>query len=427
MRMSQSTSRTSALRDVGRAGEALDGPVLALPGDDLGDVEAGRVVDAAGRVGHGDDGRALLADQPGRDRAGVAEALDRDARLGQVHAEVAGRLDDGVDAAAGRRLVAALGAAEADRLAGDDARDRVAGVHRVGVHHPGHDLGVGVDVRRRDVLLGPDQDLDLGEEAPGQALELLLAELLGIDDHAALAAAVRDADDRALPGHPHREGLDLVERDVLVVADAALGRAAAEVVLDAIAGEDLDGAVVHVDREMDGELAARLAQDEAHAGIQAEALGREVELSLRDFPRVDPRSDVLGCHGRCVLTCRAVIGPPSVGSSPGRPHGARRRVPKDRSRMACARLMCVGSIAATRRFAPPRWYRSAILSQPCRNVAVRQTVGGATPDTGSPLPRSPARGAARPRPRPGRSSRPPDRARRAPGRGPRRGRPRRPG
>ena len=33
----------------------------------------------------------------------------------------------------------------------------------------------------------------------------------GIDDDAALAAAVRDADDRALPGHPHREGLDLVE------------------------------------------------------------------------------------------------------------------------------------------------------------------------------------------------------------------------
>ena len=46
--------------DVGRAGEALDGAVLLLPGDDLGDVEPGRVVDAAGRVGDGDDGRALL-------------------------------------------------------------------------------------------------------------------------------------------------------------------------------------------------------------------------------------------------------------------------------------------------------------------------------------------------------------------------------
>src|SRR4029079_12325439 len=112
-----------------RAWEALDGPVLALPGDDLGDVQAGRIVDAAGRVGHGHDGRALLADQPRGDRPGVAEALDRDPRLVQVHAEVTGRVDDGVDAAAGGGVVSALLATEADRLARDDARDRVAGVH----------------------------------------------------------------------------------------------------------------------------------------------------------------------------------------------------------------------------------------------------------------------------------------------------------
>ena len=65
--------------DVRRAREALDGAVLRLPGDDLGDVEPVGLVDAAGRVGDGDDRRALLADEPGRDRAGVAEALDRDA------------------------------------------------------------------------------------------------------------------------------------------------------------------------------------------------------------------------------------------------------------------------------------------------------------------------------------------------------------
>ena len=147
-------------------------------------------------------------------------------------------------------------------------------------------------------LLGPDQDLDLREEAPGQGLELLLAELLRVDDDAALAAAVRDADDRALPGHPHRERLDLVEADVLVVADAALGRAAAEVVLDAVAGEDLDRAVVHLHREVDGQLAARLAQDAAQAGVEVEALGGKVELLLGDLPGIDRRGDVLGRHGR---------------------------------------------------------------------------------------------------------------------------------
>ena len=254
---------------------------------------------------------------------GVAEALDRDRRLRQVHAEVRDRLDDAEDRAAGRRLVAAFGAAQADRLAGHDARDRVARVHRIGVHHPGHDLGVGVDVRGRDVLLGADEDLDLGEEPAGQALELLLAELLGIDDDAALAAAVRDADDRALPGHPHREGLDLVERDVLVVADAALGRTAAQVVLDAVAGEDLDRPVVHVDREVAGEFAPRLAQDEPHPGVQVEPLGGEIELSLGDFPRVDARSDVLGGHGRENLRVGrpSRVASSSVGRLPDDPTG----------------------------------------------------------------------------------------------------------
>ena len=69
-----------------------------------------------------------------------------------------------------------------------------------------------------------------------------------------------------------------------MVADAALGRAAAEVVLDAIAGEDLDAAVVHLHREVDDELAARLAQDLAQPGIEVEALGGEVELCLGHLP-----------------------------------------------------------------------------------------------------------------------------------------------
>ena len=59
---------------------------------------------------------------------------------------------------------------------------------------------------------GPMRTRDLGRVAAGQALELALADsFLGSTMHAALAAAVRDAHDRALPGHPHREGLDLVD------------------------------------------------------------------------------------------------------------------------------------------------------------------------------------------------------------------------
>src|SRR3970282_1969868 len=107
----------------------------------------------------------------------------------EIHAQVACRLNDGVDGTAGGRLVAPLRTTQADGLAGDDAGDRVPHVHRVGVHDPGHGLGVRVDVRGRDVPLGADEHADLGGEAAGQPLDLMRRQLLGVDDDAALAAA----------------------------------------------------------------------------------------------------------------------------------------------------------------------------------------------------------------------------------------------
>ena len=140
-----------------------------------------------------------------------------------------------------------------------------------------------------------------------------------------LAPPYGKIDERALPGHPHRQRLHLVEADVGVVADAALGRAAAKVVLDAVAGEDLDAAVVHLHREVNGQLAAWLAQHAAKAGIEVEMFGGEIELPLRNRPWVDLDSSVFGCHraetsgrgGRCHLV--------ETGRLPDEPTGAEPR------------------------------------------------------------------------------------------------------
>ena len=90
-----------------------------------------------------------------------------------------------------------------------------------------------------------------------------------------------------------------------MVADAALGGATAEVVLDAIAGEYLDAPVIHVDREVDGQLATWLAQNAAQARVEVEPLGGEVELPLGDLPRVDRGGGVLRCHEARILRIQA--------------------------------------------------------------------------------------------------------------------------
>ena len=139
------------------------------------------------------------------------------------------------------RLVAAERAADRERLAGDDAEHRVALVHRVRVEDPRHHrwrrcrrpgagmsfsgpISLMISVVKRRVIRSSSR----------------AREQLRVADDAALGAAERQAHQRALPRHPHRERLDLVERDAGVVADAALRRAARDVVRDALAREDAD-------------------------------------------------------------------------------------------------------------------------------------------------------------------------------------------
>src|ERR1039458_9196820 len=105
------------------------------------------------------------------------------------------------------------GAADVDGLSGDARRHGLPHVHGVCVHHPGHDLFVGIDIRRGNVFFGSDEFDQFGGVAPGHALDFAHGHFVGIADHAALGAAERNVDHGALPGHPTGEGADLIERD----------------------------------------------------------------------------------------------------------------------------------------------------------------------------------------------------------------------
>ena len=162
---------------------------------------------------------------------------------------------------------------------------RVADHHRVGVHHPGHGLRVGVDVRRGNVALRTDHGKNFGGVAARHALQLAVRHALGIADHAALGAAVGNIDGGGLPGHPGGQRFHFVQSEIGMEADAALGRAAGDVVLHAIAGKHFDLAVVELYGHGDFQDAPRRAQDLAQAGIELQELRRHVELDLRNADR----------------------------------------------------------------------------------------------------------------------------------------------
>src|SRR5436189_174068 len=87
--------------------------------------------------------------------------------------------------AAGIRIAPAERSAHLQRLAGDDSRRRVPDMHAVGVHHPRHDLLIGVDVGRGDVLLGADRVDDFRDVAAGEGFELAAGHPRGIADDTA--------------------------------------------------------------------------------------------------------------------------------------------------------------------------------------------------------------------------------------------------
>jgi len=172
------------------------------------------------------------------------------------------------------------------------------------VHHPGHHLGVGVDIGSQDVPGRPDHVGDLVDERPGDPLEFDLAEPASRAVDAPLGSSERDPDDRRLPAHQGGQGADLVEVDVLVVAHPPLVGAAGPVVLDPVAREDVELAARQADRDLDLDLATGRAEEGANPRLEAEVVGGNLEvphraLEHRHLRRPGPRC-LVGDAGRPV-------------------------------------------------------------------------------------------------------------------------------
>src|SRR5258708_29747601 len=103
-------------------------------------------------------------------RAHVAEALHNHAAALAREAEFFDGLVADHHHATASGLAASAGAADVDGLSGHTSRHGLAHVHGVGVHHPGHDLFVGVDVGSGNVFFGPDEFDKFGSVAAGHWL-----------------------------------------------------------------------------------------------------------------------------------------------------------------------------------------------------------------------------------------------------------------
>lgn len=160
--------------------------------------------------------------EQGGHRAHVAKSLHGDPALMGTEAQfLHSGQRNGHDPASGG-LAPSSRSSQHQGFACDDGRDRAPGVHGVGIHDPGHDLFVGVQIRSGDVRVRTEDVDQVGRISSGKTLNLPGAHLRGITPDRALGSAKGDIHNGTLPRHPRGQGLDLIEGNIWRVANTPL-------------------------------------------------------------------------------------------------------------------------------------------------------------------------------------------------------------
>lgn len=154
---------------------------------------------------------ASLSKAIGRHRSHIAEPLDDGGRVVRADPKVCKRAADKVRHPASGRFAAAERASRRHRLSGDDLVDRLALIHGIGVHEPGHDLRVRAHIGGHYVGMRTDQRDHLLHVAPRERLEFARRQGVRINRNASLGSPIGKSRQRTFPAHPDRQGGDFAD------------------------------------------------------------------------------------------------------------------------------------------------------------------------------------------------------------------------
>src|SRR5215210_4591586 len=129
-------------------------------------------------------------------------------------------------------FISAKRATNCDRFACDKfGLNVIAFKCRVCVHYPSHFFAASVNIWSGNVCVRTNNVCNSISVAPCKAFQLAFRHLLWVTYDATLASAVWNICNGTLPSHPHREGLNLIDGDLRVIADASLVRTAGIIML----------------------------------------------------------------------------------------------------------------------------------------------------------------------------------------------------
>src|SRR5690625_4866424 len=115
--------------------------------------------------------------------ANIAKALYTNACSLQIQVAFTGRLGSGDKHAASSRLLAAQTTTQRDGFACDNPTIVGAIESRIGIHHPSHDLTVGIYIRRRNIMLWTNDRPYFRSISAVERCQLQFGILLGLHGH----------------------------------------------------------------------------------------------------------------------------------------------------------------------------------------------------------------------------------------------------
>src|SRR5690625_3318925 len=185
--------------------------------------------------------------------ANIAKALYTNACSLQVQVAFTGRLGSGNKHTAPSGLLAAQTTAQSDGFACDNPTVVGAIESRIGIHHPGHDLTVGIYIRRRNIMLRTNDRPYFRSISAGDACQFLSGIVLGIDAHPSFGSPERDINGGTFDRHPGRERHHLAQIDLRMKAYATFARPPGNIMLHAVAFKMGNVAVIQLNGDIHDE------------------------------------------------------------------------------------------------------------------------------------------------------------------------------
>ncbi len=200
-------------------------------------------------------------------RANIAESLNSSRRFGQIYIQNFGRFAQGVDAAQRRRWRAPCGTAQCQWFTRDNTGFAPAHQCFILINHPRHNLGVGIDIWSRNILIYADMAGNVTHVAATEPFQFILGHITRVTNDATFCAAERNISNGRFPCHPCGQRTHSINRLIRMETNAAFCRATRIIILHTEALKDFPRAIIHLNRNGEMKFTHWHAQKFTHGWV----------------------------------------------------------------------------------------------------------------------------------------------------------------